>query len=295
MVRKRKSKERKSTLKKILFAGLFFCFLAAALYLIIWSPYFWIKQIQVESEEEAKYFQPKEIQALTKQILEEKFWQFFPLKSVFLVSEDRIKKQIFERFPGIDSIEVQIELPDKIGIKIQQREKIGIWCQAEYQKIPIQNNQATTTQELDEREIERIQERRLGDCFEIDSNGIIFKKSALVKGEMILNIFSQVKKPILGEQVLSAESINFIRLSYQELKQIRAKDNKKLAVSQFEVFSKEDIRAETRYGWKIYFNPKNDLVSQINALERVLIEEVENDYLDLEYMDLRIQGRVYYK
>jgi len=51
----------------------------------------------------------------------------------------------------------------------------------------------------------------------------------------------------------------------------------------------------TPWGVEIYFNPSNSVESHINALEAVLEEKIKDDYNSLEYIDLRIKGRAYYK
>ncbi len=296
-------RKKKFPLKWLLIGGLFFCFLAAAAYFSIWHSYFWIKQIKVESDREPIYFQPEQIEELAKAELGREFKGIIPLKSVFWFPVGRLVDSAYARFPGIASIEVERRLPDQLAVKVSQRQKIGIWCQAEYRKVLLEESQPTSTpdeliqEEETEagRKIEQLQERRLGDCFEIDQQGIIFKKSPLVKGEMILNVYSQNGETAVPSQVLTPELTNFIDSTYHRLKQVRTIDSQKLRASEFEVFSVEDIRTETSYGWKIYFNPAVPLDSQINALTRVLSEEIGKDYSALEYMDLRIKGRVYYK
>jgi hypothetical protein len=61
------------------------------------------------------------------------------------------------------------------------------------------------------------------------------------------------------------------------------------------VVSAEELIAHTSGGWEIYFNPSDSLDAQLNALEKVLEDQIKGSYLNLEYIDLRIEGRVYYK
>lgn len=299
----KKSKKKKSTLKKILLLGLFFCCLAALSYFLIWSPYFWIQQIQVKSPADPAYFQPEDVRRVAENVLEEKIQGLIPLKSIFLVKKKKISNKVYQEFPGVESVGVKIEFPNSLKIEIKQRQKVGIWCQSEYevirpeQEVDLATSTAVSTEisEDEEDKVEEIKQRKIIKCFEIDRQGIIFNQSPLVRGEMILNIYSQEDEVWLVKQVLASDLINFILTLYREIGKIKTADNNKLAVSEFDVFSVEDIRAETGFGWKIYFNPVDSLDSQLNALERVLQEEIDKNYLDLEYMDLRIKGRVYYK
>ncbi len=66
-------------------------------------------------------------------------------------------------------------------------------------------------------------------------------------------------------------------------------------MSDFDFISIEDLRGTTSLGWQVYFNPAYSIDSQIKALETILDEQIKGDYKSLEYIDLRIEGRVYYK
>jgi len=63
----------------------------------------------------------------------------------------------------------------------------------------------------------------------------------------------------------------------------------------FEFVSDEELKATTIQGWQIYFNPSVPAISQIDALKVILKNETEEGLAALEYVDLRIEGRVYYK
>ena len=67
-----------------------------------------------------------------------------------------------------------------------------------------------------------------------------------------------------------------------------------LEIVDFEFVSIEDLKAKTSAGWYIYFNPAYSVDAQIRALEMVLENEIK-DSNSLEYIDLRIDNRVYYK
>lgn len=50
-------------------------------------------------------------------------------------------------------------------------------------------------------------------------------------------------------------------------------------------------------GPKLYFNPLNSLLNQLNTLQSALMqdEKLRESFLRLKYIDLRIPGRIYYQ
>ena len=246
-------------MKKI-FAGLFFCLLAGLIYFFIWSPVLWIQKIDVRPLR-------SNISAIVQNNLEKKIWRFIPQKSIILAPIDKIKEDILDNFPEIKEIIINKKATNLLIIEIIERQSIGIWCQTE-------STTPTTTESV------------VKQCFCLDKEGIIFRESPLISGSLILNIFDIKKESvILGEEVVSPEVINFILKTAQGLS---------LKIDNFEIVSPEDLRARTSQGWQIYFNPAYSVDSQLKALEIILEEEIK-ETTSLEYIDLRIDGRVYYK
>lgn len=253
-------------MKKI-FAGLFFCLLAGLIYFFIWSPVLWIQKIDVRPLR-------SNISAIVQNNLEKKIWRFIPQKSIILAPIDKIKEDILDNFPEIKEVIINKKATNLLIIEIIERQSIGIWCQTERLKI-----EATSTEPI-------INEPVVKQCFCLDKEGIIFRESPLISGSLILNIYSQPDRTVdLASQVTSPEMINFILKTAQGLS---------LRIDNFEIVSPEDLRARTSQGWQIYFNPAYSVDSQLKALEIILEEEIK-ETTSLEYIDLRIDGRVYYK
>ena len=247
-------------MKRILISLAFFCLLAGSAYFLIWSPVLWIKEIEVRPL--ASSMSVKEI---VQENLDEKIWQVIPQKSFLLVPLEKIRKEILERFPEIKEVVISKKIPNLLIVEVSERQSIGIWCQTE----------STTTEPV------------IRQCFCLDKEGIIFRESPLISGSFILNIFNFKKEPaVLGEKVASPEMVDFILKTAQGLF---------LKIDNFEIISPEDLRARTSDGWQIYFNPTYSANRQINALKTVLKEKIKENANSLEYIDLRIDGRVYYK
>jgi len=190
----------------------------------------------------------------------------FPYQSIVLVKINQIKQKILDIYPEIKEVDIVRQFPNILKIKIEERKNTGVWCQIEEEKA------ATST------------ERIINKCFYFDSEGVIFREAPLIKGSLILNIYGTEKSVKIRDEIISPEVIEFIlavREGWPE-------------ASDFEIVSFEDLRATTNQGWQIYFNQTNPVETQLEALRAIFNEEVEPSEI-LEYIDLRIQGRVYYR
>jgi hypothetical protein len=193
-------------------------------------------------------------------------------------------------------VNVYREAPNFLVIKIEERESIGIWCRVEYQEI----EKTATSTEIVEEEILSHQEikpeRKINQCFYIDKEGIIFKESPLISGSLVLNIYSVREKPAkIRIKVTSPEMIDFILAVKNGLPKIKTAYGFLPEADDFEIVSIEDLRVNTSQGWQIYFNPAYSVDSQLSALATVLEKEIKQAIDSLKYLDLRIEGRVYYK
>lgn len=266
----KKSKKKKS-FKKFVFGGLFFCLLGGLAYFLIWSPYLWVKEIKIKTDREPMYYSFAEIEEAARKILENRFLYFIPQKNIILASVGKIEKDILERFPEIKLVNISKKAPSILEIEIEERKGIGVWCNYK-------------------------EEREIRDCFKIDKDGVIYKESPLISGNLVLNIYSAKNSSAkIKDEVVPPEVMNFILTTKKELSEIKTAGKIFPAVVNFEFVSVEELRAKTLQGWWIYFNPTVSVDLQIDTLKAVLDNEIKGDLSSLEYIDLRIEGRVYYK
>lgn len=288
-----KRSRKRIPLKTIIFGGLFFCLLIALGYFLIFSPFLWVQRIEIEKTKNVSVL---EIEEIARNNLEGKLWLLIPRKSFLFLPIDKISQDILDRFPEVKAVTIEKIKPnflnlDQISsgmgllIKTEERESIGIWCQLNQEETT-----STTTNQMIPFE------DRVNKCFYIDQEGIIFRESPLVIGNLVVNIYSQIKDSVdLREKITSAEVIDFILLVDKRLSQIETVDGNRLNIVGFEIVSIENLRITTSFGWQIYFNPSFSVGSQLNALEMVLLQDIKENYSILEYIDLSIEGRVYYK
>ncbi|MBU1177056.1 MAG: hypothetical protein ABIG88_00935 [Patescibacteria group bacterium] len=278
-----KRKKKRLSFKIIIFGGLFFCLLGVLIYFSIWSSILQIKKIEIKSEKNPIYYNNNEIIKIAEEKLAEKIFNIIPQNTIILAPIDEIKNTILDKFSEIRQVNIYRNLSDMgLTIEIEERESIGIWCKfEEIERIlePI----STSTEEV----VEKIKEIKIGHCFQIDKEGVIYRKSLLVKSSSVLNIYSsRNQSAAIKDTVVPLKIINFIS---------EIKEKAPVLMSEFNFISIEDLRGITFWGWQVYFNPAYSIDSQIKALEIVLDEQIKENYTSLEYIDLRIEGRIYYK
>ncbi len=288
MRKNRFQKKKKSSLKRIIFAGLFFCLFVGLGYLAIWWPKIWIEDVQVEGK--AVYYSPADIEEIAWQKIERPFWWKIPRRSIIFVPISQIENEVLNRYPEVKTVEVVRHLPRSLVVKMEERENIGVWCQIQKTKNKEQGtNQATSTEEVikEEREIEQ--------CFYFDREGVIFRSAPLISGSLVLNVYGVNQSPQIRDEIIEPKMIEFILTIREGMPKIKIAYGSLPEAADFEIVSFEDLRMTTARGWQIYFNPEYSAESQLRALEVVWEDEIKDSINDLEYIDLRIEGRVYYR
>lgn len=145
-----------------------------------------------------------------------------------------------------------------ISIDIKERERFGIWCVT-------------------------------GDvCYWLDESGIIFEEAPLTEGTLILKVYDKNNRPLtIGSKVIEDRFVGNLIKILTELKKLD------LAIQKI-VLDRElqEVRADTYGGPAILFSIRFDPAVNVNSLKdlgkTVVIEK-------LNYIDLRIENRIYYK
>jgi len=266
----KKIKKRTSLRYAVIFFGGLFLVLILS-YTLFFSPIFQIKEIRISGN---RIIEEKEILDFLNNFLQKKVLIFFNRNSIFLVSDSKLKEIFTENFPRIYSIKVKKNLFKKtISLEIKERQEIGILCK-------IQKQQEKTLQEV------------VKNCYYFDKDGVIFEEAPQTSGSLLLLIKDlSSKEHRLKENVLSRELL-------EKIIQIRTSLSSQfnLKISDFEINSSipSSLKANTIEGWYIFFSTAQSIKKQIQALELALDKKIENRK-ELEYIDLRIENKIYYK
>jgi hypothetical protein len=184
--------------------------------------------------------------------------------NILLMTTNGLENKLLKNFPKIAAVEIKKNITKRtIAVTIIEREGLGIICK-----------------------------ENTGNCFYVDKNGIIFEDAPQTSGSLILLIkdfsseeFSLGKK-ILEEQIIT--SITDFR------KNLFSQTN--IKINWFEIYTSppKESKIITSEGWYLLLDLTRDTEKQLSILKAALNEKIK-DRENLEYIDLRIENRIYYK
>ncbi|HXK32060.1 MAG TPA: FtsQ-type POTRA domain-containing protein [Candidatus Paceibacterota bacterium] len=240
--------KRRKPIYRNRFFWFFLLFLIAVVslcYFVFFTPFFKIKEIGISGNEKISI---QDIGSIAQEEVDSKGSLFFR------INVGKIEENILMKYPEIGLADVKMRLPDKLSIKIQERQMVALWCVGE------------------------------NDCFKVDENGIVFEKIEEVPvGEIIINdSYSQGEKKT-GEQAIDKDDLaKILQINFNLEK------NLNIQVAGFFVSSTDKLVAVAEDGWELYFNLQNDIDWQLMKLKVLLEERISSEERqDLEYIELR--------
>ncbi|MFA6160049.1 MAG: FtsQ-type POTRA domain-containing protein [Parcubacteria group bacterium] len=270
---------RKFSFLRSLFFLVTVSFAVVLIYVLFFSSFLEITSIEVNGNE---YVTNNLILDKINPEISGKYFDIIKKNNLILIKVGKIKKDIKNEFKIIREIEIKREFPEKLIVSIIERKPQMVFCSAD-------------------------------SCFILDENGEAYDKYSSNeendKNNFITLREENSKEIRLGEIILEKKYMNYaleIRQTLLERLEIGIDNN-------FRITSliSGDIRVKTKdgpprvdersfprveAGWEIYFNENIDLEKEIEMLKVVLENKIEkNQRLDLEYIDLRIDNKIYYK
>ncbi len=259
--------QRKAKILLILKIGAISFLSGSLLYLFFFSPYFRISSLKVKG---INTIQRRDIETVMKAQLAKK-WTLLPQDNffIFFLRSKHFTKLLKVHFPPIDLVAFQPyagkNFFNTLNIIIQERKPQGVWCSGP-------------------------EENKL--CFFFDKNGYLFRTSPAGKGPFW--ILTQDKTEMhfgLGDAIQDqnlVRSLVFLQKVFQEIPFLTPE---KMEI----INANHDILLKTTNGWKIYFDPQQDIVREFNVLNTLFERDKISPTEHLEYIDLRIQDKAYIK
>jgi len=198
----------------------------------------------------------------SREVSEQQIKDNFSFKNIFLFTKKKIKEDLIKKIPLIADLEIKKDIfAGKIKLKIQERDRLGIVCQEE-------------------------------SCFYIDSLGFLFEDAPQTSGSLILLIKDFTEREFfIGKKIFEENQIGSISFIKENLFLETG-----IKVLDFNIlfFPLTELKVVTNEGWYILFDLERDIQKQLLSLKAVLKEKIQ-EREGLEYIDLRIENRVYYK
>ncbi|MEK7579730.1 MAG: FtsQ-type POTRA domain-containing protein [Patescibacteria group bacterium] len=239
-------------------------------YALFFSSWFSIKEIQVSGNKELS---ESEIRELADKYINRTYFLGYikPFSNIFFVSSEGLEESFRKKMAQIDEVDISKSIFKKyLVIEIKEREAVGIWC-----------GSTSLTTSLEQ------------SCFYFDKKMALFKSAPKFSGEVFLVIEDGRNRDFkVGDVFDDAELIEKLSSAKFFLDELKIVDYRNffLPAGSFEFWIK------TKDGWSIYLDKETDIATQLVALKKILEGKLSADRRQrLEYIDLRVNGRVYYK
>jgi len=284
---------------KFWLAGVFFILLlGGAVYLFVFSPVFKIKTIKISGN---NLIAAPDIEAVARNILQAKIFKFIPRDTALVFIDNKIKQDIFASFPEIASVEVVREKINGLDISLDERKAAAVVCLAQIRPSPSPSALVSLSPSLSPspssvvtstpalaREAPPEGER----CFFADDSGLIYRQAPEISGTLLPTFYTNDASLCqIRQQAVYPSIIQFVSLLKKELQ------SNGVDLTSFVLNSElnSELRAFTSEGWFIYFDTGRSPLIQSKILEALLRDEIKNNRAMLQYVDLRVEDRVYYK
>lgn len=230
-------------------------------YLCFFSNFFKIKKITLVNNKDVQLNQVEEI---VNPILSYPRFLIFPGNNIFLVARENIKIALSDKILQIENLEIKKKYPDVLKIVVYEKEPKLIWV-----------TQDKTYFVDKEGEI----------CYEISSELLNNTELPIVHDNLGKEV--KPKDKVLNEEVITAvESIQ---------KRFQIKTGNKILYFEVPAAMASEIHLKTEKGFKVYFSCQRNIDAQLDDLQAVLEHQVKDQVGHIDYIDLRIEGWVYYR
>ncbi len=190
-------------------------------------------------------------------------WGIFPSSNIFFFNTRRATARLMEEIVQIRQVEVKRQMPDVLKVYLEEREPALVWQTGE-------------------------------DEYYLDLEGVISKE---IHGDPEFNLpkmRDESKREVQTKEKLVSK--NFVEFSVDLAKTFQSETGLEYEELSTPAPISREIRVRTKLGWYIYFTSERTLESQYQKLLLILNKELKKGQKEnLEYIDLRIKDKIFYK
>lgn len=261
----RKEKKRERKFSRVLFWLLLLGFLGICGYILLFSPYLDVDAMSIEGNQDIS---KREIADQVAKSIEGKYFNFFPKRNFFFVNKKNINAALKSNFDQLEVASIEKKFPGTISIQVTERKPELIWCSG-------------------------------GVCYFVDRGGLAYGGAVgtdeELRGSGFLTVVDDSAVPVdMGKTKISPDYIGFI-----ESANLMLRDDLRLDPAEsFHTagIASGEISVKNAEGWTVKLGSEfsiEDAKKVIQTLfEKELNEEVRKN---LDYLDLRIKNKIYYK
>jgi cell division septal protein FtsQ len=259
------ARSKKKTPGKWLYRLVVFFFLLTVGFALFFSGFLTIAEIEISG---LNKLDEAPIRDIIKGKIDGKFFNLVLKNNLVLFPENSLKKELREKFKRIEDVRVERKFPDRIIVSIKERKLTMMLCSSGRCYLLNERGEAYSADNFSSEELEKENLITLNDL----SGAQISTENNPLESDFQAFILQ------LGEQVQKETDI-LIKRQYETPSRMS-----------------NDLKVETEAGWKIYFSEEVGLGKELLMLKTVLTNKIEKErQKDLEYIDLRIANKVFYK
>ncbi len=234
--------------------------LAAAVYAPFFGGYLDARRVSVSGSE---VIAPEAVEKVVSDMLGEPIAFSLQKVNLLLFSPKEAEERILAAFPRLRAADVSRKfLSREIEVRVSEREPAGVAC--------------------DEQRV----------CFYFDEGGVLFAEAPLITGAAMLT----VKETSLAGVSLPQAQYPAEKLAFMTRFKEDARERAGLTIDSFSLTNKfGDMEATVVEGFRILFTTEQDSAKQAQILKNLLAEEIKEQAARLDYIDLRVENRAYYK
>ena len=250
---------------KAIVVGVIFAAIFAGVVAFFRIPYLQIYKIEISGN---NLINSDDLIKKIKTNLEGKYFGLFPKANIFIIPKDKISAELPENFKRIKKISLDKKYFGAIAVKIDERNNAVLFCEKE-------------------------------DCAYADEKGFVFEKAPYFSGAVFLKLVEQ-RNSDSGENAKTIdEYLGTSFIAESEFKKILEFDGliNKIGGGVSEVVLKKENIYEfyMNEGWKIILNDKNEPQSAYLNLITALDANIKDKRPKLDYIDLRLGNKIYFK
>ncbi|TSC63962.1 MAG: hypothetical protein G01um1014106_319 [Parcubacteria group bacterium Gr01-1014_106] len=185
---------------------------------------------------------------------------------LFLVARDRLAQSLRDELPELATVQILRRLPGTLELYVQEKVAVA-FLETDGRMFSLGNDGRVIT-EVSPEDARRAQLPKVRD---------VHTASAVRPGDVVLNP-------------------SVLQLLHEVIVKLPEQFSVSVDALIIPAIGSEEIHVQTSGSWSVLFDARRPLAEQLAALEKVVTEELNAATLQrLEYIDLRIPGRVFYR
>lgn len=233
-------------------------------YSLFFSEFLKIEDIEISGNQTLPI---ENLKSEIENLLSVKYLGFLNKNNYLLITQRGIENTLTEKFKKIKTVAVKKTFPHKLSIAITERQTSLIWCSG-------------------------------NSCYYVDEEGtawqsVDFNSPEFTENNFIIIIDRSLKPLERGDKIVAPEYVSFAlefrkQIADENIVQLDWKAETPSVVS-------NTLEFTTTEGWRLLSSFDWSPNDQAEALKTVLVKNIGERRKDLEYIDLRIKNRIFYK